>query len=179
MSFDAKAVANFFLDLAEERGVPLTPMKLQKLVYYAHGWHLGLTGEPLIQEDVEAWPYGPVVTSLYHEFKHHGNNPIDTRATVTEWPTGSRSFNLREVAAALPDDQNTDYARRLLARVWDAYGQWTAVQLSNATHESGTPWDQVWQRYKSIGVIPRHTKIPNESIRSAFEAEAAEGGVTR
>jgi len=44
-------------------------MKLQKLVYYAHGWHLALNNEPLIDEQVECWQYGPVISSLFHEFK--------------------------------------------------------------------------------------------------------------
>jgi uncharacterized phage-associated protein len=56
MPFDSKAVANEFLKLAEQDGVKLSPMKLLKLVYFAHGWHLALKGEPLLNERVEAWP---------------------------------------------------------------------------------------------------------------------------
>lgn len=47
MTVEALAIANEFIDLAAEREEQLTPMKLQKLVYYAHGWWLGLTSQPL------------------------------------------------------------------------------------------------------------------------------------
>ena len=67
MTYDVRAVANFFLDQAQEEGQKLDHMKLQKLAYIAHGWHLAITGEPLFHERVEAWPYGPVIPDLYHE----------------------------------------------------------------------------------------------------------------
>ena len=57
MPYDAKSIANFFIDRAKESGETLTQMKLHKLIYYAHGWHLALTGEPLIDEPVQAWNY--------------------------------------------------------------------------------------------------------------------------
>ena len=56
--FSPKAIANFFLSLAKQSGEAITPMKLQKLVYYAHGWFAGHTGTPLINETVEAWHTG-------------------------------------------------------------------------------------------------------------------------
>ena len=37
MRYDPRAVANYFLELAEAHGQGLTPMKLQKLVYFANG----------------------------------------------------------------------------------------------------------------------------------------------
>ncbi len=53
----AKLVANYFLKKAAAEGVTLDPMKLQKLVYIAHGWHLGLLGAPLLRSPIEAWTY--------------------------------------------------------------------------------------------------------------------------
>ena len=47
MPFDPRAVANRLLELGRERNIIIDPMKLQKLIYYAHGWHLALTGRPL------------------------------------------------------------------------------------------------------------------------------------
>ncbi len=85
--YSPKSIANYFIDLAKVSGDKLTPMKLQKLVYYAMGWFAGYTGKPLVDEAVEAWQYGPVFSSLYHEFKQFGSGPIDGKATeydVTE-----------------------------------------------------------------------------------------------
>ncbi|MCB0375635.1 MAG: DUF4065 domain-containing protein, partial [Sinomicrobium sp.] len=75
-------VANYFLS---KYGVDyhITPMKLVKLVYIAHGWHLGITDNALIDENPEAWKYGPVIPRIYHEFKKFGKNPIKIANTVT------------------------------------------------------------------------------------------------
>jgi uncharacterized phage-associated protein len=70
------AVARYFINKSAETGVELTPMKLIKLVYLAHGWYLGIKGEALINEEIQAWKYGPVIESLYHAFKRYGNKQI-------------------------------------------------------------------------------------------------------
>ena len=42
ISYPAKVIGKCFLDKAEQSGTTLTPMKLQKLIYYAHGWYLAI-----------------------------------------------------------------------------------------------------------------------------------------
>src|SRR5689334_3355834 len=100
--YQSKAIANAFLNLGfrEKRGI--SPMKLQKLVYFAHGYYPGAYKNPLIDECFEAWPYGPVVPSLYHEFKEFGNSRITRLASEFDWdaeddvpvpiPSGDRKF---------------------------------------------------------------------------------------
>ena len=78
------AIANYFIKKPFEDGTELTPMKLLKLVYAAHGWHLDLAGEPLIGERVEPWKYGPVVPSAYDEFKDYGDRNITKLAYFKE-----------------------------------------------------------------------------------------------
>jgi uncharacterized phage-associated protein len=53
----------------------LTPMKLQKLLYYIKCWSL-VAKQPLIDEPFEAWTYGPVNSEVYHWYKVHGNQPL-------------------------------------------------------------------------------------------------------
>jgi len=74
------AVANYFITKANDEGTELTPMKLIKLVYIAHGWHLGLKNESLIDEGVQAWKYGPVIKSVYDEFKGYKNGQVNRPA---------------------------------------------------------------------------------------------------
>ena len=74
--FPTIAIANEFLELAAREGVSLSQMKLQKLVYFAYGWSLALRGDPLVNEQVECWDYGPVFPSLYRRTKRYGADPI-------------------------------------------------------------------------------------------------------
>ncbi|MFC0184306.1 Panacea domain-containing protein [Pseudarcicella hirudinis] len=80
--YSALAIASKFIDLGIQSGKPVSPMKLQKIVYFAQGVHLARYQKPLIDEAVEAWTYGPVIPSLYHTFKHLGNSPIVESAQV-------------------------------------------------------------------------------------------------
>jgi uncharacterized phage-associated protein len=75
-NYSVEALANTILDTSEEMGTPLGPMKIQKLMYLMHGYYLALTGAPLVDEFFEAWQYGPVVPTIYHQFKEFGSRDI-------------------------------------------------------------------------------------------------------
>ena len=130
MIYNPKAIANYFLELAKEHGQSVRPMKLQKLVYYAHGWYAGYTGKPLIDETIEAWQYGPVISSLYQEFKRFGSNPITAKAT---------DFVNMEIEEVPPPDEES--VRKFLRNIWRSYGKFTGLTLSEMTHAKGSPWD--------------------------------------
>jgi uncharacterized phage-associated protein len=126
MSHSAKAVANYFIETAKREWEQLSAMKIQKLVYFAHGWYLALYNEPLLDEKIEAWRYGPVVPSLYHEFKFYGSGNIDY---ATDIDAGD---GFRIITPKIPNDR---MLKAFLDRVWEVYGDFSAVQLSNMTHE--------------------------------------------
>jgi len=157
--YSPKAIANFFLDLAKAKGDTVSPMKLQKLVYYACGWYMGYTGQPLINEAIEAWQYGPVIPSLYREFKQFGSGPITKKATEFN---GSMDFP----EVPVPHDAGL---RSFLENVWNGYGAYTGTKLSEMTHAAGSPWDITWK--KSGGAT--NTDIPPELIASHFREAIA------
>src|SRR6267143_2519586 len=156
--YSAKSVANYFLELASSKGQGLSPMKLQKLVYFAHGWHLALFHKPLIDERVQAWRYGPVIPSVYHEFKRFGAQSITGTAT-----------DLDKNGLYLPlipeEDKQT---RAFLNRIWDVYAKFSGVQLSNMTHAPGSPWAIAWDEG---GGMPE-VAINDEMIRDHFVAKS-------
>lgn len=55
----------------------LTNRELQKLLYLAQGFHLAQFGEPLFQEDFQAWKHGPVNSGIFHKYKHLGYHDIN------------------------------------------------------------------------------------------------------
>ena len=161
--YKAKAIANFFLAKGEAEGMPLSNMKLQKLVYFAHGWHLALIGAPLIDERIQAWEFGPVVRTLYDEFKSYGSAPITGRAQSLE-TTGA---HLRFFEPDVPSTDTQTVA--LLDRVWETYKKFNAYQLSALTHTAGSPWDVTWSANTGV----RNVTIDDDAIRTAF-AKAAD-----
>jgi uncharacterized phage-associated protein len=139
MAFPAAAIANEFLDLAHHDDTPLTQMQLQKLVFFAHGWNLALTDEPLINERIVAEEYGPVVRSLWNALREFGSEPITKKARVPDW----ESDLVRWVTPSIDDGPNSaenDYAKALVQRIWTQYGKLKAFELSELTHMKGTPW---------------------------------------
>lgn len=173
MSYEALAVANEFVALALAEEVDLTPMKLQKLVYYAHGWCLGLTGEPLLDEQIEAWQWGPVVKSLYSQFASYGNQPITElgqEVSVDPEPTATAPirFTWRTPRVTGDDLVSVEFTRSLIRKVWESYKKLSAIQLSKMTHAPRSPWDRVIQKHRTA--IPKGTDIPEDWIREEFES---------
>lgn len=167
MPFHVGQIANRVLDLADQNDVGVTPMKLQKLVYLAHGWHLGILDEPLIDAVVEAWKYGPVVSDLYHEFKGCGKNPIHGDRYTKAIRREDGKWKLVRYKLPAADQQHAQNAHDVIDRVWEVYGQLTGPQLSSLTHQPGTPWSETWN---GMGDAKRRGKdIPEQLIRSHFK----------
>lgn len=127
----SKNVAEYFLTLNDaDAGELVSNLKLQKLVYYAQGFHLAMFNEPLFNENIVAWEHGPVVEELYHEYKHFGGG-------------------------AIPQPENFDSAKfstkqkDLINEVNEVYGQFSAWKLRNMTHS-----ERPWVETKKNQVIP-------------------------
>ena len=135
MGYSAKAVANYFLSKHRKSGI--TPLKIQKLVYIAHGWYMAFYEDPLIDNEfAEAWEYGPVFPSLYHEFKHRGKLAINALATDVKLDVS----NSKLTKTTPRIEESNKQTRELLDRIWEVYGKLTGIQLSNMCHQPGSPW---------------------------------------
>ena len=157
--YSATTVANEFIELALREGRPLTHMKLQKLVYLAHGWHLGLLDAPLIREKVLAWEYGPVIREMYAEFARYGRDPItEKHHTLVVVDGEPEALDMR-----VPDSDSD--AHQVIEAVWGVYRDSSAFALSSLTHQPDTPWDMARQSQNS--------EIPIETIREHFKQFAA------
>ncbi len=147
------SVSRFFLERAVQARVDLTPMKLIKLVYIAHGWNLAILDNPLIFEPIQAWQYGPVIESLYHGFKCFGNAKI--------------SSDFMEKIGQPMALQPADSSFSLLGKVWEKYSPVSALQLSALTHQPGTPWDTTWN--VQGGKERKGAIIPDDLIKDFYK----------
>lgn len=152
--YTATAIANFFIEKGKQEGKLVDQMKVQKLVYFAHGWFLAITGKPLINETIEAWRFGPVIPSLYHSLKYSGNLPITKSIEVSQFDNST-----------IADDANTEL-QAYLNRIWNLYSPFTGIQLSNMTHEEGTPWAKIAKEFDHR--IPANMDIDDQLIKEYF-----------
>jgi len=119
--YSASDIADWFLcQMDRDSGDSITHLKLQKLIYYAQSWNLALTGNPLFDEDIQAWAHGPVVPSIYQRFRY---SSWDALAAPEEFPQ---------------IDANHEGILKEILRV---YGKCTAKHLEELTH-SEEPWKE-------------------------------------
>lgn len=157
--FNPKSIANVFLTFGFEESVSIEPMKLLKLVYIAHGWHLGVFKKPLINEYAEAWKYGPVVPSIYEGVKRFGKMPITELASDVRISHGEVVQHPYSV-----DDPSIE---NFLRRIWDIYKRFSGIELSMMTHRPKTPWFITWHE---LGGKDIHGKdIENDLIKQHYE----------
>ena len=114
-------VARYFLaQVDDDAGDSISNLKLQKLVYYAQGYHLAFFGTLLFPEKIEAWAHGPVIPDLYHALKKFGSGPVSLDGEL----------NLEKFPKPVCE---------LLDEVYLVYGQFSAAKLRNITHNE-PPW---------------------------------------
>jgi len=155
MTYTPGHVANFMLDRAEREDRGLSSMKLLKLVYIGYGWNLAVLDRSLFDESIHAWAHGPVVRSLYHEFKHYGRQSIRERSIDFDLDQGE------VIIPTIPADD--EQASIVLSKVWDVYKHFSAWALREKTHEPGTPWSQVYKKGQN------DIRIPDKLIATHFQ----------
>lgn len=146
--YNAAQVADFFVHLGSakmvDEGVPegITPLKLQKLLYFAQAASLSLFNKKLFSEEIEAWKYGPVVSSIYHVYKENPNSPLTK-------PQGI----FKEIGDAKTQE--------FLKEVWDMFDKYSASELVQITHNH-SPWKDAYQE-------GRNAVIPAEVLRDYYK----------
>ncbi len=133
-------IANYLLWKANEEGIKdITPLKLIKLVYFCYAWFLAIYGEKLFQEKIVAWRHGPVIPSIYHEFKRFGRDHITNYSICFELEEENGEISYPVVD---PKDNDTFL---VLDAVWENYKDKDGWTLRNITHESDSPWAFVFK----------------------------------
>ena len=70
---DIEMIAQYIIQKCGE----ITPLALQKILYYAQGFYKAFFGDFLFNTDCEAWMYGPVYANIYMKYKVFGSRNIE------------------------------------------------------------------------------------------------------
>ena len=154
MAHDARGIANFFLEISWRQRLPITHLALQKIIFFAHAWHLAKFNKPLVGQKFEAWQYGPVVRVLYDQLKEYKSQPISNPLRKIDSHTGEWVY----ANVALDDAE-----QRFLTDLFKYYSQFNAGHLVDLTHAEDGPWEKAWK--KAVDSVAPGMTIPDEDIR--------------
>lgn len=148
-------VAAYLVENSPER---LQSMKLQKLAYFAQGWHLTWLGldSPLFRENIYAWRMGPVVRELFNE--HRGMVYID------KW-----------TAAGANSSKISGNSAKAIDNVIEAYKHYSGFDMGEESHRH-KPWVEHYtnvpegQRGRQVMPIAE-IKAQFDSLRKAMEMQ--------
>lgn len=138
MAFSPSNISNNILWRSFDSGVAVSPMKLQKLLYFVASEYAKETGQPLLAEPFRAWRYGPVVRSVYDEFKSFRGDPIRKYAKDAQ----GKAYRISE--------KDNPELRDALDRVWSHAASMSAVELSRITHAPDSAWSKAWNHHELI-----------------------------
>ena len=139
-------IACIFEELEE-----VTPLMLQKLLYFIQGIYSALYGKPLFEEDCRAWVHGPVYPEVYTLFRDFKYNPID---------------DVRFGLLKGTDDVLTEEERDVIDRVVNTFGIYGGKVLERITHNEGT-WKSARKGYGDQ--VPSSVLVSKDSIRKYYE----------
>ena len=128
----------------------VTPLMLQKLLYFIQGIHSALYGKSIFAEDCRAWIHGPVYPEVYELFRDFKYNPID-----------DARFALLEGM----EDTLTDDEKRVIDLVVNTFGMYGGKVLEKITH-SEDPWMEARKGYGDS--IPSSELLPKERIMKYY-----------
>mgnify|MGYP007100113896 CR=1 FL=1 len=127
---DIEKISDFIINFCNEQGVSISPLKLQKLLYYIQAWHLVYFNQnPLFEDVPEAWVNGPVYRTIYDRFKDIG---------IYDNIPSNKAQNTKEIIEGL--DLTTEQ-KEFLDSVLQHYAFMTHDKLVYLTHAE-KPWNE-------------------------------------
>ena len=151
-------IANYILWKVWKANIEITQMKLIKLVYIAYGWNLVINDDQtLFEEDILAWEHGPVIPSIYDEFKVFGSRPI-TKGNYA----GDFNTETGELLSVPIVSENDSDILKVLNAAWDNYKHTSLTMLHRITNEPKSPWCIAYDNGKG-----KNTKLDNKLIKAS------------
>lgn len=148
---DINYIANLWILLCYENGISISPLKLQKLLYYTQAWHwVYFEDKDLFSDRPQAWVNGPVYPTIYKRFKNIGiyDNITPKDANITS------SLNECITSIGLDKDQ-----QEFIDAIYKHYGLMSHNRLVFLTH-SEKPWNSSRENLSPLS--PSHNTISKD-----------------
>lgn len=129
-------VADIVLDYCASIGKPISHLQLHKVLYFLQIFYYINKKEFLIDEDFEAWPYGPVIRKVYFKYAIYGGNNIII----------SRQSN--DNMESFPKDYEIpihNFIKQLIDK--------KPYELVQISHKKESPWYKVYNNGEGDGEI--------------------------
>ncbi|MCR4696365.1 MAG: DUF4065 domain-containing protein [Lachnospiraceae bacterium] len=134
-----------------EKTGEITPLALQKILYYTQGIFMVNYGRPLFREECQAWVHGPVYEEVYDMFKGFKYNPIEDKRFVI----------FRDRFQMLTDEE-----KKVIDMVLNSFGMYSGKTLEKIAHKEA-PWVDAFDDNNVCGYT--NQPITKEAIRDYFE----------
>lgn len=160
-------IANYIIEYSNDKSYSINNLILQKILYFANVIKIVDTKNPLFEEQMEKWKYGPVVPSVYHEYKRFGAFQITKQDIVKEYfhfeNIENNSLGNIKIFKYQPQDI-PELDVNLLKKVIDRFSDVDIFDIVEKTHKQ-EPWKK-YEKLISDGV--QGIKYTNEEILNYF-----------
>ena len=145
-------VISYLFEKVEE----VTPLSLQKLLYFIQGISFALKEQAMFHEECQAWVHGPVYPKVYNIFRDFKFNAIEDPRFV--------------IFKGTKDELTVD-ERRIIDLVINTFGEYSGKVLERITHEED-PWKQARKGYADS--ISSNELITLDSIKKYYSKKNRE-----
>lgn len=159
--YKALDIARYIITICNEHRFEISNLKLQKLMYFVEGIYLLINGKEnsLLDEEFQAWDYGPVIPSVYHEFKGNGASSItDTDIIKIREIEGETKITFEEFNKNVIKINDREFINKIIEQL----GKVPPFDLVNVTHAQRA-WIDAYDDGNGKGNI-----ISDEAIYDSF-----------
>lgn len=164
---DIKDVARYLGLSMLSKGLSVSPLKLQKMLYYTQSWYMVFFGREntLFEDNPQAWVNGPVYPAIYYEYK---DKTDDMCGHLHAKDFGCTDETLAEEATKLAMKMGlTKDEMECIDSIVMLYGSKSQNQLIFMTHAE-SPWAD--QRRGLLPFDYSQNKIPHDSMYEYYKA---------
>ncbi len=147
--YSASCIANYFIKNMKK----IDNLRLNKFVYIAYAFAYVYKEREIFKEPIQAWDLGPVIPTIYHEFKRYKDKEIAEQSYILD-KNGKKEI-------PFIDKKDKD-VKEVLDAVIEIYAEMSTRKIIDEMHKKDSPWDQYYKKGQ------RNIEIDKKKIKSYY-----------